>query len=131
MNYINRIYEELEDLHYGITVMRSEMSRINKEYNQIINEMPNTNFSASQGVEMYKKLQEFLQERRLTKSRLEEMEVQFEILGGVEQLRRLERAKVFSKVPKKSPKYHRRLSYFENFKQEVKEEVKEMYHIIK
>ena len=131
MKSINIIYNELHDLKTSIELLKEQTGDVDKEFDAILEEIRTTVFNASQGALLYKNMQEFLQERRLLKTRIEELQVQYEILGGDRKLTELEKYQNFKNVPKKDKKYHRKLSYFKNFKEDVKEEVSMMYHIQK
>lgn len=131
MKSINIIYNELHDLKTSIELLKEQTGDIDKEFDAILEEIRTTVFNASQGTLLYKNMQEFLQERRLLKTRIEELQVQYEILGGDKKLIELEKYQNFKNVPKKDKKYHRKLNYFKNFREDVKEEVSMMYHIQK
>lgn len=131
MKSINIIYNELHDLKTSIELLKEQTGDVDKEFDAILEEIRTTVFNASQGALLYKNMQEFLQERRLLKTRIEELQVQYEILGGDRKLTELEKYQNFKNVPKKDKKYHRKLNYFKNFKEDVKEEVSMMYHIQK
>lgn len=131
MKSINIIYNELHDLKTSIELLKEQTGDVDKEFDAILEEIRTTVFNASQGALLYKNMQEFLQERRLLKTRIEELQVQYEILGGDRKLTELEKYQNFKNVPKKDKKYHRKLNYFKNFKEDVKEEISMMYHIQK
>lgn len=131
MKSINIIYNELHDLKMSIELLKEQSGDVDKEFHSILEEIRTTVFNASQGALLYKNMQDFLQERRLLKTRIEELQVQYEILGGDNKLQELEKYQSFKNVPKKDKKYHRKLNYFKNFKEDVKEEVSMMYHIQK
>jgi predicted FMN-binding regulatory protein PaiB len=129
MKSINIIYNELKDLDLSIELMKEQCSEINKEFHTILDEVRETTFNASQGAKLYQSIQDFLQERRLLKARIEELEIQFELLGGKEKLNQLKSYQDFKNVPKKDKKYHRKIDYFSDFRVDIKEEIENMYHI--
>lgn len=131
MKSINIVYSELYDLKTSITILKEQANVIDKEFNTILEEVRTTVFNASEGAKLYKNIQEFLQERRLLKTQMEELQVQYELLGGDIKLNQLEKYQNFKNVPKKDKKYHRKLDYFKNFREDIKEEVSEMYHVTK
>lgn len=131
MKSINIIYNELHDLKTSIELLKEQTGDVDKEFHAILEEIRTAVFNASQGTLLYKNMQEFLQERRLLKTRIEELQVQYEILGGDRKLTELEKYQNFKNVPKKDKKYHRKLKYFKNFREDVREEVSMMYHIQK
>lgn len=131
MKSINIVYSELYDLKTSITILKEQANVIDKEFNTILEEVRTTVFNASEGTKLYKNIQEFLQERRLLKTQMEELQVQYELLGGDIKLNQLEKYQNFKNVPKKDKKYHRKADYFKNFREDIKEEVSEMYHITK
>ena len=129
MNYIERIYSELVDLKGTVNILQIEMKEINSKFEDILIKIRETEFDVSQSVEMYKRLQEFLQERRLLRAQIEEMEVQYEILG------RYEKALDFKEVKKdrefkKDKKYYRDKKYYNNFREDLKEKAIDLYHIV-
>ncbi|AIA64131.1 hypothetical protein PHAGE6E_105 [Staphylococcus phage 6ec] len=135
MNYIERIYSELVDLKGTVNILQIEMKEINSKFEDILIKIRETEFNVSQSVEMYKRLQEFLQERRLLRAQIEEMEVQYEILGGDEQLKKYEKALDFKEVKKdrefkKDKKYYRDKKYYNNFREDLKEKAIDLYHIV-
>lgn len=129
MKSINLIYNELDDLYTSIKLMKEQSKDIDKEFNTVLEEIRLTTFNASQGTKMYKQLQEFLQERRLLKAEIEELEVQFELLGGKSKLDELRKYQDFKNVPKKDKKYHRRSVYYKNFRVDLREKAESLYHI--
>lgn len=129
MKSINIIYNELKDLDLSIELMKEQCSEINKEFHTILDEVRETTFNASQGAKLYQSIQDFLQERRLLKARIEELEIQFELLGGKEKLNQLKSYQDFKNVPKKDKKYYRKSEYFSDFRVDIKEEIENMYHI--
>ena len=132
MNYIKRTYKELEDLYKNIKYIDSRLQQINCEWEEILEEIKDTNFNAIEGVELYKKTQEFLQERRLLKMQKEELDIQFRLLGGKSKLQHLKDNIIFK--PKKNSKdgrNYRNYEYFKNFKPEIKEKLKNVYHVKK
>lgn len=135
MNYIEKIYSEMLDLKGTISILELEMKEINSKFEDILTDIRETEFNVVQSVEMYKKLQEFLQERRLLKAQIEEMKIQFEVLGGEEQYNRYKKALDFKKVKqdkefKKYKKYYRNKKYYKNFREDLKEKVDDFYHIV-
>lgn len=132
MNYIKRTYRELEDLYKNIKYIDSRLQQINCEWEEILEEIKNTNFNAIEGVELYKKTQEFLQERRLLKMQKEELDIQFRLLGGKSKLKHLKDNIIFKpKKNSKDGKNHRNYEYFKNFKPEIKEKLENVYHVKK
>ena len=135
MNYIEKIYSEMSDLKGTINILQLEMKTINNKFENILIDIRDTNFNVEQSVEIYKKLQDFLQERRLLKAQIEEMKIHFEVLGGEEQYIRYEKALDFKKVKqdkefKKDKKYYRDIKYYKNFREDLKEKVDGFYHIV-
>lgn len=132
MNYIKRIYKELEDLYKNIKYIDSRLQQINCEWEEILEEIKDTNFNAIEGVELYKKTQEFLQERRLLKIQKEELDIQFRLLGGKSKLQHLKDNIIFKpKKNSKDGKNYRNYEYFKNFKPEIKEKLENVYHVKK
>lgn len=132
MNYIKRIYKELEDLYKNIKYIDSRLQQINCEWEEILEEIKDTNFNAIEGVELYKKTQEFLQERRLLKMQKEELDIQFRLLGGKSKLKHLKDNIIFKpKKNSKDGKNYRNYEYFKNFKPEIKEKLENVYHVKK
>lgn len=135
MNYIEKIYNEMSDLKGTINILQLEMKTINDKFESILIDIRDTNFNVEQSVEIYKKLQDFLQERRLLKAQIEEMKIQFEVLGGEEQYIRYEKALDFKEVKKdrefkKDKKYYRDKKYYNNFREDLKEKAIDLYHIV-
>lgn len=132
MNYIKRIYKELEDLYKNIKYIDSRLQQINCEWEEILEEIKDTNFNAIEGVELYKKTQEFLQERRLLKMQKEELDIQFRLLGGKSKLKHLKDNIIFKpKKNSKDGKNYRNYEYFKNFNPEIKEKLENVYHVKK
>lgn len=133
MKSINMIYLEMKDLKGNILLLKKECKKVDEEWESILKEVRDTVFNAAQGAKLYKETQEFLQERRLLKSQIEELEVQFELLGGDNKLEELKTKQDFKNVStkKKDKKYKRDIDYYNNFREDIKEEVSEMYHITK
>lgn len=132
MNYIKRTYRELEDLYKNIKYIDSRLQQINCEWKEILEEIKNTNFNAIEGVELYKKTQKFLQERRLLKIQKEELDIQFRLLGGKSKLQHLKDNIIFKpKKNSKDGKNYRNYEYFKNFKPEIKEKLENVYHVKK
>lgn len=135
MNYIEKIYSEMSDLNGTINILQLEMKTINDKFESILIDIRDTNFNIEQSVKIYKKLQDFLQERRLLKAQIEEMKIQFEVLGGEEQYSKYEKALDFKKVKqdkefKKDKKYYRDKKYYNNFREDLKEKAIDLYHIV-
>src|SRR5699024_7877231 len=79
----------------------------------------------------YKRTQEFLQERRLLNMQMEELNNQYIVLGGDEKLKELEEFQDITIVGNKKGIKRRKVDYFKNFREDIREEVSEMYHITK
>lgn len=65
MKSINIFYNEMKDMKESITMLKREVKKIDKEWNNLLVEIRETVFNAAQGAQLYKRTQEFLQERRL------------------------------------------------------------------
>ena len=120
MKSINIFYNEMKDV-----------KEIDKEWNSLLVEIRETVFNAAQGAQLYKKTQEFLQERRLLKMQMEELKNQYIVLGGDEKLKELEQCQDITKVGNKKGIKKRQADYFYNFREDIKEEVSNMYHVTK
>lgn len=131
MKSINIFYNEMKDMKESITMLKREVKDIDKEWNNILVEIRETVFNAAQGAQLYKRTQEFLQERRLLKMQMEELKNQYIVLGGDEKLKELEEFQDITKVGNKKGIKRRKADYFKNFREDIKEEVSEMYHITK
>ena len=131
MKSINIFYNEMKDMKESITMLKGEVKKIDKEWNNLLVEIRETVFNAAQGAQLYKKTQEFLQERRLLKMQMEELNNQYIILGGDEKLKELQEYQDITKVGNKKGIKRRKVDYFKNFREDIKEEVSEMYHITK
>ena len=131
MKSINIMYLEMKDLYGSIEMMKEECRKVDKEWNELLIEIKNTTFNASQGAQLYKRTQEFLQERRLLKMQMEELNNQYIILGGDEKLKELEEYQDITKVGNKKCIIKRKADYFSYFREDIKEEVSEMYHVTK
>ncbi|AWY02872.1 hypothetical protein [Staphylococcus phage VB-SauS-SA2] len=131
MKSINIMYLEMKDLHGSIEMMKEECKKVDKEWDKLLIEIKDATFNASQGAQLYKKTQEFLQERRLLKMQMEELKNQYIILGGDKKLKELEEFQDITKVGNKEGIKRRKADYFGNFREDIKEEVSEMYHVIK
>lgn len=130
MNSIEIIYAELADLDSSIEMYRLEIKKLDEDMVRIFNKIADTNFSASEGTQMYLHTQRFLQERRLKKAHLEELEVMYESLGGRTRLNNVKNRLSIGCIDRAKPsKYNRTSSYFKNFDEDIKEEILSMYHI--
>lgn len=135
MNYIEKIYSELLDLRGTIDLLNAELKEVDSKFEGILKEVRDTDFNVEQSIKMYKNLQEFLQERRLLKTKIEEMEIQYDILGGDKQLNKYQKALDFKRVKediqfKKDKKYYRDKKYYKNFREDLKTQAEELYHIV-
>lgn len=131
MKSINIFYNEMKDMKESITMLKREVKKIDEEWNNLLVEIRETVFNAAQGAQLYKRTQEFLQERRLLKMQMEELKNQYIVLGGDEKLKELEEFQDITKVGNKEGIKRRKADYFKNFREDIKEEVSEMYHITK
>lgn len=131
MKSINIMYLEMKDLYGSIEMLKEECKKVDKEWNKLLIEIKNATFNASQGAQLYKRTQEFLQERRLLKMQMEELNNQYIVLGGDEKLKELEEYQDITKVGNKKGIKKRKADYFSNFREDIKEEVSEMYHVTK
>lgn len=131
MKSINIFYNEMKDMKQSINMLRKEVKEIDKEWNSLLVEIRETVFNAAQGAQLYKKTQEFLQERRLLKMQMEELKNQYIVLGGDEKLKELEQCQDITKVGNKKGIKKRKADYFYNFREDIKEEVSNMYHVTK
>lgn len=135
MNYIETMYNELSDLKGSIILLKEDAKNIDNKFHDILKEVRDTDFDLIQSINMYKNIQNFLQERRLLKSKIEEMEIQYEILGGDEQLKTYSEALDFKQVKRntkfnKDNKYYRNKKYYSNFREDLKEQISSLYHIV-
>ena len=131
MKSINIFYNEMKDMKESISMLKKEVKKIDKEWNSLLVEIRETVFNAAQGAQLYKRTQEFLQERRLLKMQMEELKNQYIILGGDEKLKELEQCQDITKVGNKKGIKKRQADYFYNFREDIKEEVTNMYHVTK
>ena len=131
MKSINIFYNEMKDMKESIAMLKKEVKKIDEEWNSLLVEIRETVFNAAQGAQLYKRTQEFLQERRLLKMQMEELNNQYIILGGDEKLKELQEYQDITKVGNKKGVKRRKVDYFKNFREDIKEEVSEMYHITK
>ena len=131
MKSINIFYNEMKDMKESITMLKKEVKKIDEEWNSLMVEIRETVFNAAQGAQLYKKTQEFLQERRLLKMQMEELKNQYIILGGDEKLKELQECQDITKVGNKKGIKKRQADYFYNFREDIKEEVSNMYHVTK
>lgn len=131
MKSINIFYNEMKDMKESISMLKKEVKKVDEEWNNLLVEIRETVFNAAQGAQLYKKTQEFLQERRLLKMQMEELKNQYIVLGGDEKLKELEEFQDITKVGNKKGIKRRKADYFKNFREDIKEEVSEMYHITK
>ena len=131
MKSINIMYLEMKDLYGSIEMLKEECKKVDKEWNKLLIEIKNATFNASQGAQLYKRTQEFLQERRLLKMQMEELKNQYIILGGDEKLKELQECQDITKVGNKKGIKKRQADYFYNFREDIKEEVTNMYHVTK
>ena len=131
MKSINIFYNEMKDMKESISMLKKEVKKVDKEWNSLLVEIRETVFNAAQGAQLYKRTQEFLQERRLLKMQMEELKNQYIVLGGDEKLKELEEFQDITKVGNKKGIKRRKVDYFKNFMEDIKEEVSEMYHITK
>lgn len=134
MNSIEIVYNELKELKENITLLRGKKKEFNERFVQLLAEVRDTEFNAIEGVELYKSMQEFLQERRLLSSRVDELEIQYDLLGGDKALEKYNQMLDFQNVKtnpefKKTNKYYRNKKYFKNFPEKYKKEIDKMYHI--
>src|SRR5699024_5254766 len=86
--------------------LKKEVKKIDEEWNSLLVEIRETVFNAAQGAQLYKRTQEFLQERRLLKMQMEELKNQYIILGGDEKLKELQECQDITKVGNKKGKYY-------------------------
>lgn len=131
MKSINIFYNEMKDMKESISMLKKEVKEIDKEWNSLLVEIRETVFNAAQGAQLYKRTQEFLQERRLLKMQMEELKNQYIVLGGDEKLKELEQCQDITKVGNKKGIKKRQADYFYNFREDIKEEVTNMYHVTK
>lgn len=126
MNSIEIIYNQLKDMKENIEYIKKEVEEKDIEMKSIMKEIANTNFNAAEGAKLYMAFQEFLQERRMIKTDLENYQEQFEALGGVSYMIELKNKIENPKTMKK-----RKISYYRNFPKAHQEKIKSMYHIEK
>ena len=131
MKSINIFYNEMKDMKESISMLKKEVKKVDKEWDSLLVEIRETVFNAAQGAQLYKRTQEFLQERRLLKMQMEELNNQYIVLGGDEKLKELEEFQDITKVGNKKGIKRREVDYFKNFREDIKEEVSEMYHVTK
>ena len=131
MKSINIFYNEMKDMKESISMLKKEVKKVDKEWNSLLVEIRETVFNAAQGAQLYKRTQEFLQERRLLKMQMEELKNQYIILGGDEKLKELQECQDITKVGNKKGIKKRQADYFYNFREDIKEEVTNMYHVTK
>lgn len=131
MKSINIFYNEMKDMKESISILKKEVKKVDKEWNSLLVEIRETVFNAAQGAQLYKKTQEFLQERRLLKMQMEELKNQYIVLGGDEKLKELEQYQDITKLGNKKGIKKRQVDYFYNFREDIKEEVSNMYHVTK
>lgn len=131
MKSINIFYNEMKDMKESISMLKKEVKKVDEEWNNLLVEIRETVFNAAQGAQLYKRTQEFLQERRLLKMQMEELNNQYIVLGGDEKLKELEECQDITKVGNKKGIKRRQADYFYNFREDIKEEVSNMYHVTK
>ena len=131
MKSINIFYNEMKDMKESISMLKKEVKKVDKEWDSLLVEIRETVFNAAQGAQLYKRTQEFLQERRLLKMQMEELNNQYIVLGGDEKLKELEQCQDITKVGNKKGIKKRQADYFYNFREDIKEEVTNMYHVTK
>lgn len=131
MKSINIFYNEMKDMKESISMLKKEVKKVDEEWNNLLVEIRETVFNAAQGAQLYKRTQEFLQERRLLKMQMEELNNQYIVLGGDEKLKELEECQDITKVGNKKGIKKRQADYFYNFREDIKEEVSNMYHVTK
>ena len=131
MKSINIFYNEMKDMKESISMLKKEVKKVDKEWDSLLVEIRETVFNAAQGAQLYKRTQEFLQERRLLKMQMEELKNQYIILGGDEKLKELQECQDITKVGNKKGIKKRKADYFYNFREDIKEEVSNMYHVTK
>ncbi len=131
MKSINIFYNEMKDMKESISMLKKEVKKIDEEWNSLLVKIRETVFNAAQGAQLYKRTQEFLQERRLLKMQMEELKNQYIVLGGDEKLKELEQCQDITKVGNKKGIKKRQADYFYNFREDIKEEVTNMYHVTK
>ena len=124
-------YNEMKDMKESISMLKKEVKKVDKEWDSLLVEIRETVFNAAQGAQLYKRTQEFLQERRLLKMQMEELKNQYIILGGDEKLKELQECQDITKVGNKKGIKKRKADYFYNFREDIKEEVSNMYHVTK
>src|SRR5699024_451857 len=130
MKSINIFYNEMKDMKESITMLKKEVKKIDEEWNSLLVEIRETVFNAAQGAQLYKRTQEYLQERRL-KMQIEELKNQYIILGGDEKIKELQECQDITKVGNKKGIKKGKADYFYNFREDIKEEVSNMYHVTK
>lgn len=126
MKSVNIIYNEMKDLKENIEYLKGVKADFNDRFQKLLNEIRVTKFNAIEGVELYKSTQEFLQERRVLIVQLEELEEQYNALGGDERLAKLKEVQNYKRPKGKAP---RKLTYYRNFKEKDRELISQMYHI--
>src|SRR5699024_1855806 len=131
MKSINIFYNEMKDMKESITMLKKEVKKIDEEWNSILVEIRETVFNDGEGAKLNKRKQEFIQERRLLKMKMEELKKQYIILGGDEKLKELQECQDITKVGNKKGIKKRKADYFYNFREDIKEEVSNMYHVTK
>ena len=131
MKSINIFYNEMKDMKESVSMLKKEVKKVDEEWNSLLVEIRETVFNAAQGAQLYKRTKEFLQERRLLKMQMEELKNQYIVLGGDEKLKELEEFQDITKVGNKKGIKKRQADYFYNFREDIKEEVTNMYHVTK
>lgn len=126
MNSIEIIYNQLKDMKENIDYIKKEVAEKDVEMKEIMKEIANSNFNAAEGAKLYMAFQEFLQERRMIKTELENYQEQFEALGGMSYMINLKNKIDNPKAIKK-----RKLSYYKNFPKVYQEKIESMYHVKK
>src|SRR5699024_7209564 len=122
MNSIEIIYNQIKNKKENIEYIKKEVEEKDIEMKSIMKEISNTKFKTEDGSKLYIASKEFLKERSMIKTDVENYQQQFEALGGVSYMIKLK-----NKIDNPKTMKKRMLSYYRNFPKAHQEKIKSMY----
>lgn len=114
MKGMNVVEKELRTMKEDILKYRKGVSDTSKERERLLHILESEKLDAVALVQVAKRLKEVQQERRAWKTLLYDTELEYNILGGDQYLKKLEKARL-----NKVKKYSKKNSWFDNFSDEA------------
>ena len=114
MKGMNAVEKELRTMKEDILKYRKGVSDTSKESERLLHFLESEKLDAVALVQVAKELKKVRQERRVWKTLLYDAELEYNILGGDQYLKKLEKARL-----NKVKKYSKKNSWFDNFSDEA------------